>query len=691
MSKFITKAGVGAPLGAYIDDQGVNFCLYSRHASAVYLCLYDASGHSEIARIALHKGEPGYWHVHVAGAAKGQLYGYRVDGPFAPEQGQLFNINKLLLDPYAHSLFGDFQHSIRHRAIDEQGKLCPFDNAHLMPKAQVTALSQYKGERPEIAWHDTVIYECHVKGWSQRHPDIENAERGCFAALATPQFIEHIKALGVTSVELMPVQRFISEAFLQPLGLSNYWGYNTLNFFTPHSDYLVSGDVHEFQAMVEQLHQHNIEVLIDVVYNHSCEGEALGPCCHLRGIDNRSYYRLDEQGHYINDTGCGNTLDLTQQGALRLVMDSLRHWYQVYGVDGFRFDLASILGREHHGFNPEHVFFQCLAQDPVLQHAKLIAEPWDIGPGGYQLGAFPAPWRQWNDQYRDVVRRFWRGDSDLLGVLAKRLHGSADIFSATGMVPSYSINFITSHDGYTLADLVSYEQKHNHANGEHNQDGHDANYSCNYGVEGHSDDAHIKLLRLRAQKNLLLTLLLSKGVPMLSAGSEMGHSQGGNNNAYCQDNAINWLSWHDVSRHHPLALFISDVQRLRREFAIFTHPEYIHDNDSRFVIAWYRPDGRPMSNDDWHDPSLHTLVYYSIDTQAHHYLCVVLHRGGREQALRLVSPDNTPLQWHLRLSTYEHSVPATQGIAVDQEITLTPCSGWVFSNVENKHNTRQTL
>ncbi|WP_105255536.1 glycogen debranching protein GlgX [Pseudoalteromonas sp. T1lg75] len=693
--QWLTRNGKTDPLGASVNAEGVNFCVFAEHAESVSLSLYDHSGHSEVARVPLHRGEAGLWSVQIDGLHAGQLYGYRVHGPFAPQQGQLYNANKLLIDPYSYALHGEFQPSVRHRAIDEQGVLCPLDNAHLMPKSKVCQATPYTGKRPDIPWSETVIYECHVKGWSARHNGISPAKRGTFLALAEHTFIEHVKALGVTSVELMPVHEFISEPFLAPLGLSNYWGYNTLSYFAPHRDYALDHPVQEFTEMVSKLHSEGLEVIIDVVYNHSSEGALLGPCCHLRGFDNRAYYRLDGQGQYINDTGCGNTLALEHPQTLQLVLDSLRYWYQVLGVDGFRFDLAPILGRNKRGFDAAHSFFQCLAQDPILRRAKVIAEPWDIGPGGYQLGAFAPPWREWNDQYRDVVRRFWRGDADMLGLLAKRLHGSADIF--VNRPPSSSINFIVSHDGFTLTDLVSYEHKHNQANGEHNRDGHSANYSCNYGVEGHSQDPQVKARRLKAQKNLLLTLLLSKGVPMLSAGSELGHTQGGNNNAYCQDNAISWLAWHDYNSHHPLASFISEVLTLRRYFAIFTLDRHVHPDDPRFSLLWYRPDGTQMQTQDWHDASLHTLIYTLVDNERQQSLAIVLHRGGSERTLRLpplaLSSDApepgdecVPGRWHCVLSSDSHTLGESDkrtppDLYEGDELTLSPGSSSVFSNI----------
>ncbi|MEO2265829.1 glycogen debranching protein GlgX [Pseudoalteromonas sp. YIC-656] len=689
MSSWTARAGHTNKMGATVNEAGVNFCMFAHHAQHVYLCLYDHSGHSEVARIALFKGEAGLWHVQIDGIRKGQLYGYRVAGEFAPALGHLHNVNKFLVDPYSYALHGEYETSGRHQVMDEMGKMCPLDNAHLMPKSVVVEHTIYHGHRPNISWADTVLYECHVKGWSARHGEIEHDQRGTYSALGNEAFISHVKALGVTAVELMPVHEFISEPFLAPLQLSNYWGYNTLSFFAPHRAYSSSeqatGAINEFKAMVSSLHEHGVEVIIDVVYNHTCEGALHGPSCHFRGIDNASYYRLDKQGHYINDTGCGNTVAIEKPHVLRLVLDSLRYWYEVMGVDGFRFDLGAILGRDKHGFNARHAFFQCIAQDPVLSKAKLIAEPWDIGPGGYQLGGFSAPWREWNDQYRDVVRRFWRGDNDMLGVLAKRLHGSADIFKSRA--PSSTINFVVSHDGYTLADLVSYEQKRNEANGEHNRDGHNANFSFNFGVEGVTSDPEVKSLRLKAQKNLLLSLLLSKGVPMLSAGCEMAHSQGGNNNAYCQDNAISWLSWNDVSTYHPLSLFISDLQRIRNAFSIFKYDQYVHDDDPRFDLGWYRPNGDPMQSGDWHDAKLHTLIHTIVDKHANKYVCLVLHRAQHEQVISLPKLEQPPFnQWHLLLSSDDtvntHADNAQTHFETSEEITLTPCSSWVFSNVQ---------
>ncbi len=678
MNTFKVASGQTSPLGATPVNGGVNFALYSSSAKRVQLCLFDRSGHTQVAQIPMRRGEGDVWHVFIGGAGSGQLYGFRVEGDFKPGVGLYHNPFKLLLDPYAKDLFGDFILSDRHKAKATEGGRCERDNAADMPKSRVVSLSPYLGKRPRIPWGDTVIMECHVKGATKRHPGVASHLRGKFLGLSSPAFISHLKRLGVNCLELMPVQQFISEPFLSNKGLTNYWGYNTLSFFTPHREYLVNGDIGEFQAMVATLHQHGIEVLLDVVFNHTAEGDQHSPTLNFRGIDNLAYYRTlsTAPGSYINDTGCGNTINIDHPRTLQLVTDSLRYWVEFFGVDGFRFDLASILARDANGFNSRHAFLQCLAQDPILSQVKLIAEPWDIGPGGYQLGAFGAPWREWNDQYRDIVRRFWRGDAATLGQLAKRLHGSHDIFEATRRGPLSSVNFVTSHDGFTLHDLVTYNDKHNGANGEDNRDGHSSNFSSNCGVEGETDEITVNTLRLQQQKNLLLTLLLSKGVPMLSSGSETGHSQGGNNNAYCQDNPTSWLAWESGDAEHPLTRFIADLLQLRRSHPVYAHPDYIHDDDTAFNLCWFNNDGDPMSQEDWHDEKRHTLGYVITARAPGLSLLVILH-GHDKPCLFRLPPLPEDCVWQLQLTSI-NNYPASTPFAGLQEINLAAKSSWAF-------------
>ncbi|MBE0366109.1 glycogen operon protein [Pseudoalteromonas ulvae UL12] len=613
---FEFTAGKPYPLGSTLSPQGVNFAVFSAHATRVELCLFDASGHSEIARLPLIKGEQHIWHGLVLGAKAGLLYGYRVHGPYMPELGHRFNPQKLLIDPYARSLQGEFNWSNLHcvelpESLVDSSSVRELDSASDTPKSKVIGLTPYDGIKPAISWQETVIYECHVRGATLQHPLISSVNRGKFLGLAEPVFIEHLKSLGVTTIELLPCHEFISERFLVDKGLSNYWGYNTLNFFTPHREYLVDNDVSEFQSMVKILHQHDIEVIIDVVYNHTAEGNSFGPTLCYRGLDNSNYYRLDTQNprNYINDTGCGNTININHPRVLQLILDSLRYWVQIMGVDGFRFDLAPILGRQYSGFKTRHAFFQAINQDPILSQVKLIAEPWDIGPGGYQLGGFPIAWREWNDKYRDTMRRFWRGDSGLLPEFAQRLHGSNDLFEHNGRGPSASINFITAHDGFTLADLVTYENKHNLDNGEDNKDGHSENYSANYGQEGPCHDIDITAMRLQQQKNLLLTLLLSQGIPMVCAGSEMAHSQHGNNNAYCQDNKLNWLTFDNHHYAHPLHAFIKQLVAIRSRFLVYKKQDFLHHNDPDFALTWLSAHGEAMKAGDWTNESNQQLGY----------------------------------------------------------------------------------
>ncbi|WP_394200243.1 glycogen debranching protein GlgX [Shewanella waksmanii] len=647
------------PLGATVDDTGVNFALFSAHASAVYLCLYDASGRNEIAQVALPRQSDHIWHGHIEGLSTQYTYGYRVDGPYQPQLGHRFNRHKLLLDPYAKLLQGEFTDHISHYGYQQEHEqqdlsFCTLDSGDYMPKCKIVdcrdlppiaaVAKAYDQSQPSLSLRRSIIYELHVKGFTQRFPDLPQTERGRFCGLANAEVIDYIKALGVTAVELLPVQQFASEPFLQHKQLSNYWGYNSIGFFAPHQAYLQQADINEFRQMVSALHKAGIEVILDVVYNHTAEGDCLGPTYSFRGIDNLSYYRLHPQQprYYINDTGCGNSVDLSNPHVLRLVMDSLRYWVEVMGVDGFRFDLAATLGREPQGFNANSSFFDAIKQDPVLSRVRLIAEPWDIGPGGYQLGQFPMGWSEWNDRYRDTVRRFWRGDLGMLPEFARRFHGSGDLFEHAGRKPSASINFISSHDGFTLADLVSYQQRHNQANGEQNRDGNQENFSENYGVEGPSFDLQIQALRTRQSRNMLTTLLLSQGVPMLLAGDELGHSQQGNNNAYCQDNPITWLSWqHDIHSDEQLA-FTRRLIQLRQRFPILCNRDYIHQSCTNGAPAldWFCRQGDPMTKALWSEAHTRTLsVVISGELEA---------QSGCKQALLLMlNADETPLNFSL--------------------------------------------
>jgi glycogen operon protein len=538
------------PLGATYDGRGTNFALFSANAEKVELCLFDDSGEHEIRRVVLPEYNDEVWHGYLPDVKPGCLYGYRVYGPFEPHNGHRFNPDKLLLDPYARQLHGKLKPSQTHLAYDptslQQDLTLDYrDNAAFMPKCVVTGPLGKATGKPQIGHADRIIYELHVKGFSKLNPKVPAHLRGTFKGLGEDAVLDYLCELGITSVELLPVHAFIDESFLLEKGLSNFWGYNTLSFFALHNAYSHSGELTEFSEMVARFHQRGIEVILDVVYNHTAEGDHMGATYSFKGIDNATYYRLKktDQRFYLNYSGCGNTLDIQHPRVLQLVMDNLRYWVQTIGIDGFRFDLATVVGRGDDDFLTSANFFNCVRQDPLLAGVKLIAEPWDIGPGGYQLGRFPSNWLEWNDRFRDTTRRFWRGEQGMLPELARRLHGSSDLFEHKAGLPCSSINFVTSHDGFTLTDLVSYEQRNNYANGENNQDGHGTSFSANYGVEGETNNPAINSLRARQQRNLLATVFLAQGTPMLLAGDEFGNSQGGNNNAYCQDNEICWLAW----------------------------------------------------------------------------------------------------------------------------------------------------
>ena len=605
------------PLGATVDDHGVNFALFSAHATQVILCVFDDKGEQELAQYALVEQTRQIWHGFLPNAKPGLVYAYRVYGPYQPQAGHRFNHHKLLLDPYARQLVGELVQDPSHYGYcmdnpDSETAFDTQDNAAFMPKARVVDVRHWVNmpvQRLNRPMEQSIIYETHVKGFTALHPDVSDEFKGRFSGLTHPAILDYLNELGVNCLELLPVQAFFSEPFLSEKQLSNYWGYNSIGFFAPHSAYLSENDIGEFRQMVDVLHSRGIEVILDVVYNHTAEGNRFGPTYSFRGIDNLSYYRLhpNDKRHYINDTGCGNTLNINHPQVLQLVMDSLRYWVQVMGVDGFRFDLASCLGREAYGFDPGSGFFDAIAQDPVLCQVKLIAEPWDIGPGGYQLGNYPVAFSEWNDRFRDTMRRFWRGDHGMLPEFARRFHGSGDFFEHSGRTPSASINFITSHDGFTLQDLVSYRERHNLANGEDNRDGHQENYSSNYGVEGPTDSAEVLALRQRQRRNFLTSLILSQGVPMLLAGDEAGHSQQGNNNAYCQDNPMNWLNWQQID--WELVAFTAQLIGLKKRFPILCHQRFIHEPQcvSEPGLTWYSRQGEPMTKSLWSESQTRTL------------------------------------------------------------------------------------
>ena len=613
--------GVAYPLGATFDGQGVNFAVYSEHATTVMVCLFDpADPKKELARLPLLDQTHHVFHGYVPGLQPGALYGLRVKGPWAPERGLRFNDNKLLVDPYARAFTGkpDFTAPlVGHVSIEGKDVLDPRDDAGGVPRCIVMRDDfDWTGDkRPEVIWRRALVYELHVKGFTAKHPKVPAELRGTYAGLAHPAAIEHLLSLGVTSVELLPVHEAVSEGFVQDRGLSNYWGYNTLGFFAPEQRYAASkargGQVNEFKQMVKALHQAGIEVILDVVFNHTCEGNHLGPTLAWRGIDNPTYYWLDEHdaSRYRDFTGCGNSLDASHPQVVKLIMDSLRFWVSEMRVDGFRFDLATTLARGPSGdFDARSDFFAAAYQDPVLSRVKLIAEPWDLGHGGYRLGNFPLGFAEWNDRYRQTVRRFWRGDGGQVADLGYRLTGSSDFFRLSARRPSASINYVACHDGFTLHDLVSYGRKHNELNGEENRDGADENFSSNHGAEGETDDELVNATRDRMTRNFLATLFLSVGTPMLLAGDEMGRTQVGNNNAYCQDNEISWLSWDLDKNKSALLEFTRRCVALRngqpvlqrRNFFLGATPE-----DSRFRdLVWFHPEGRELDRADWENPEL---------------------------------------------------------------------------------------
>ncbi len=603
------------PRGVTWDGEGVNFSLFSENAERVELCLFDPSGEREVQRIELSEQTELIWHCYLPEARPGLLYGYRVYGPEDPESGHRFNPKKLLIEPYAKDIVGQLHLNDTHFGyrIDHRKEDLSFDhrdNASDMLKCRVIdpAFTWDNDKLPCVPWSDMVIYELHVRGFTKNHPDIQPSLRGTYAGLATVPVIDHLKRLGITSVELMPVHTFIDERDLIMRGLRNYWGYNSIGFFVPDNRYSSSGEVNEFKNMVKTFHTHGIEVILDVVYNHTAEGNELGPTLSFRGIDNSTYYRLlgDNPRYYMDYTGCGNTLNLQHPRVLQLIMDSLRYWVLEMHVDGFRFDLASALARELHEVNRLGAFFDILLQDPVLSQVKLIAEPWDLGEGGYQVGNFPVGWGEWNDRYRDTLRAYWKGDGGLIGDFARRLTGSSDLYDHSGRKPFASVNYITAHDGFTLHDLVSYNDKHNEANGENNCDGSDNNNSWNCGAEGPTEDADINTLRARQKRNLLATLFFSQGVPMLVAGDEMGRTQKGNNNAYCQDNEISWVNWDLSSTDSEFLVFVQRLIGLRRAHPVFRRNNFLQGRAIRGSgikdILWLKPDGSEMNDEEWaHD------------------------------------------------------------------------------------------
>ncbi|HZQ34376.1 MAG TPA: glycogen debranching protein GlgX [Dehalococcoidia bacterium] len=620
------RPGRPYPLGATSDAAGTNFAVFSENADFIELCLFNRpNARTETARIRMLEITAHVHHVYVEGVRPGQLYGYRVHGPYAPEQGHRFNPNKLLIDPYARGLAGAvnwsmpiFGYPLGHARKDLA--FCRRNDAHAVPKSVVMATEFDWGDDrpPRTPWRKSVIYETHVKGFTQLHPEVPPELRGTYAGLHSPAALRHLKRLGVTAVELLPVHAFIDDGFLLGRGLTNYWGYNTINFFTPEGRYAraqdPAGQVREFKQMVKALHAEGIEVILDVVYNHTAEGSEQGPTLSFRGLDNAAYYRLvpEQPRFYMDYTGTGNTLNVPHPQVLKLIMDSLRYWVQEMHVDGFRFDLAAALARELHDVDRLSAFFDVIHQDPVISSVKLIAEPWDVGEGGYQVGNFPVLWTEWNGRYRDTVRRYWKGDEGLISELGYRLSGSSDLYERSGRRPSASINFVTCHDGFTLNDLVSYNEKHNEANGEENRDGANDNNSWNCGAEGPTDDPQIRALRARQQRNFIATLLLSQGVPMICAGDEIGRTQQGNNNAYCQDNPISWLDWELNAEQRQLCEWTRRLVAFRAGQPVLRRRHFFQGRPIHGLgiedLAWFRPDGEEMTEQEWETSFTRSLI-----------------------------------------------------------------------------------
>lgn len=606
------RPGRPAPLGATFDGEGTNFAVFSQHATRMTLCLFDEAGR-ETLLVTLPEQTGHIWHGYLPGVRPGQHYGYRAHGPYAPEEGHRFNPHKLLIDPYARRLTG---HPVWHDAVHgytpghKIGDLSydTRDSAPYVPKSVVCDYAPERATYPDTPLDETILYEAHVKGLTQMHPSVDSPGR--FSAMVHPAILDHLVKLGITTVQLMPVQAFLNDAWLLEKGLTNYWGYQTIGFFAPEPRYMSGTSIAEFRQMVDAFHDAGLEVILDVVYNHTGEGNELGPTLCFRGLDNLSYYRLaEDRRFYVNDTGTGNTLNIDHPMVLRMVMDSLRYWVQVMGVDGFRFDLGVTLGRTETGFDRNAAFFKAVRQDPVLTRVKLMAEPWDVGPGGYQLGAFPPPFAEHNDKFRDQVRRYWRGDPGMVRKLASRVAGSALRFDHDSRPATSSVNFVTVHDGFTLMDLVSYAEKHNEANGEDNRDGHSANYSDNMGVEGPTDDPQIIAARAQRRRNLLATVLLSQGTPLILGGDEIGNTQFGNNNAFCQDNEIGWVKW-DRADEDFLA-FAREIIAFRKAHPILRQKRFLHAQD-RLIdgmpdLFWRRADGAPMTAEDWTNPELDHL------------------------------------------------------------------------------------
>jgi isoamylase len=662
----VPSAGTCYPLGATFDGRGTNFAVFAGGAEQVHLCLFDASGANELRRLAMPDSTNGVWHAYLPGVVPGQLYGYRADGPYAPERGLRYNSNKLLLDPYARQLAGSLRwteavYGYRTSSPRVDLSFDRRDSAFAVPKAVVSRDEFDWGDDrpPRVSWQQTVIYETHLRGLTMQLEGIPPALRGTAAGLGHPRTVEYLQRLGITAVELLPIHALVSDHALAERGLVNYWGYNTLAFFAPEPRYLSDGSLGELKRAIRALHAANIEVLLDVVYNHTGEGSELGPTLSLRGLDNMAYYRLEASNPrlYVNDTGTGNTVNFSHPRVIALTLDSLRYWVQEFHVDGFRFDLSSTLGRETTGFDQGAGFFDAMMQDPTLAQVKLIAEPWDTGPGGYQVGNHPPGMAEWNDKYRDDVRRYWRGDTGMRGALAARLQGSSDVFDHQGRKPWSSINFITAHDGFTLQDWVSYERKYNEANGEHNRDGTDNNLSRNWGIEGPSEDASVISIRERVKRAMLATLMFSHGVPMLLGGDEFGRSQHGNNNAYAQDNDVSWLDW--TQANSPAGerqrAYVARLVRLRHDYITLRSTYYQHGRLEPVPqvrdAEWFDENGDIMRGEDWQNPEGRLLCLRRaarLDPQRTEVSLLLTNNTQEARSFQLPDP---PLSWTLRLDS----------------------------------------
>ncbi len=678
------EAGSPQPLGANWTGRGTNFAVYSANAEAVELCLFDASGREEVARLELPSRRDAIWYGFLPArfGGPGLQYGYRVHGPYDPARGHRFNPAKLLIDPCAQSLRGAFQwHPSLNGAVrGHDDRPSSDDSAPWVPRAEVVDASFDWGKvrSPNVPWRDTTIYELHVKGFTQRHPAVPEALRGKYLGLAQPEVIDWIKRLGVTTVELMPVQAFVSEQFLVDRGLTNYWGYNSLAWFAPEPSYAVEDAVGEFKQMVRALHAADLEVILDVVLNHTAEGNENGPTLNFRGFDNAVYYRLlANRAHYVNHSGCGNTINFDEPAVGAMIIDCLRYWATEMRVDGFRFDLAPILGRGATGFDRNSPLFAAMRADPALAYLKMIAEPWDVGPGGYQLGNFPTGWAEWNDRYRDTVRAFWRGDRPLVGTFVERLAGSSDLFRGGGRKPTASVNYVAAHDGFTLHDTVAYAHKHNEANLEGNRDGHAHNLSANHGVEGPTDDPGIVALRLRQARNMLATVFLSQGVPMLLAGDEFGRTQHGNNNGYCQDNELSWVDWGLAAEHASLVEFVRQLTDLRRSRLWLRRDTFLKGTrrgaDVKDV-AWLHPSGREMTESDWNDSNLRSIAVLmngaSARGSAAGDLLIVFNADDADVATRLPNPPGDA-RWTVLFDTaLERPADARRVLAPDEDLRV---------------------